>query len=296
MEPLSRRTRYFYLGLFVVLFVVLIPIAILYASGYRLGSLSGFSLISTGGVYVVVPMSDAHVFLNGEEKGVSNIFNRTFYIDNLNAGSYAVHIAHEGSFPWYRTLVVESGIVTDVSALIIPQQIEPIRLMRASSTSTVSTTTKAISRAQFDAYMTSFIIATSTELKVKSTSTTTSIFDRQFPQDTKGGFELYVEDGNVRLHWGRATTSIPSALCITPRSCTHDIFIEKGKDTAIYARFWEGGIVYATNESGVYLSEIDVRPTSLVIPLYPRRNSEFRISSGSLIIKEGSALYQIDPF
>ena len=294
MNPLPKRTRITYLGLFGVLSVVLIPLAIFYASGYRLDILSGFSFTSTGGVYISVPLSDAHVSINGKEEGMTNLFSRSFYVDNLTPGSYAVHVARDGSYPWYRTLIVEPGLVTDVQALLAPQRVEPVRLIRSTASSTASTT-RQVARVQYDAYLELFTHATTTRpstLPLVSTSTPPV----SEPDDTQGGFELYLEGGAVRLHWARSTSSIPSALCVRPSSCVRDFLLKKGKEQVVYARFWGGGVVYTTRESGIYLAEIDVRPTPLTVPLYPRRNSDFRISGGELIIKDGTSLYQIDSF
>lgn len=293
MDPLSRRTRTIYLTVFALIFFVTIPIAIFYASGYRLSSLGdfwNFSVVSTGGIYVAVPQSEAVVSINGSEKGRSSLFTRNFYVGNLAPGSYAVHVAREGTYPWYRTLIVEPGIVTDVSALLAPQQIEPLRLIRGVATTTASTT-RATTRAQYDAYLALFALATSTKPKMATSSE--GVYGIA-PDDSAAGMELYLEQGEVRLHYARATSTIPSSFCIRPSSCVTDMFIKKGKEKVISARFWGGGVVYATKESGVYLAEEDVRPTPLIIPLYPRPGADFRISNGSLIIKDGTSLYQID--
>ncbi len=285
MKALSRRTRMVYLGVFIIIFFVSIPIAIFYAIGYRFSEFGG-SLVPTGGVYVSVPTSGATVSLNGEEKGTTGLFNRGFYIDNLSSGSYAVHVSRDGSYPWYRTLVVVSGIVTDVRALLVPQQIEPIRLVRGTTANT-SSTTRAVLPTQYDANLALFSPA-----KTTKTATTT----RVLPDDTQGGFELFVSGGDAHVHWSQSTSTIPSVLCIKPLSCVHDLYLKKGKETITYARFWGGGVVYTTKESGIYLAEIDVRPTPLTVPLYLRPGAQFRLLGDSLLIKDASTLYQIDGF
>lgn len=285
MKALSRRTRMAYLGVFIVIFFVSIPLAILYATGYRISEFGG-SLVPTGGIYVSVPVSGATVSVNGEEKGTTGLFNRSFYIDNLSSGSYAVHVSRDGSYPWYRTLVVVSGIVTDVRALLVPQQIEPVKLVRSSSPTT-SSTTRAVAPAQYDADLALFAPA-----KTIKTATTTAVL----PDDTRGSFELFVSGGDVYVHWAESTSTIPSVLCIKPLSCVRDLYLKKGKETVTYARFWGGGVVYATKESGIYLSEIDVRPTPLTVPLYLRAGAQFRLLGDSVLIKDAAALYQIDNF
>ena len=299
MNPLSRRTRTSYFVLFIGLFIVLIPISILYAIGYRFHFLGGFSLVETGGIYVSVPQSGAEVSINGNSEGISGLFSRNFYVDNLAPGSYAVHVALPGFYPWYKTLVVDSQIVTDARAFLVPQQIEILKLIRGTvGTTTAASTTLVVSRAQYDTYLTLFSATSSPAaiLLPQTKSTTTPLAKILIPEDEQGGLEIYIEKGDIRLHWAQSTTSIPSSLCMTPSTCLHDYLLEKGKETAIRARFWEGGVLYSTKEQGIYLAEADVRPTPLVIPIYPRAGAEFRIVDGVVIIKDGTSLYQVVGF
>lgn len=300
MDPLSRRTRIIYLSIFALLFVVTIPLAILYASGYKLSGLSTFSFVPTGGIYVTVPLSDALVSINGKEEGTTSLFTKSFYVSNLAPGSYAVHVARESSYPWYRTLIVEPGIVTDVRALLAPQQIEPVKLIRGGAASSTASTTRGIARANYDAYLALFQPATTTKGTVlvggKRFATSSEGVFGPAPDDAQGGQELYIEGGTVRLHWAKSTSTIPSTFCMKPSSCAKDMFVKKGKEQVVSAQFWGGGVAYSTSESGVYLAEADVRQTPLIIPLYARRGADFRIANGTLIIKDGTSLYQIDGF
>jgi hypothetical protein len=299
MDPLPATTRRRYFLLFIAFFVLVIPLAILYATGYRLSG--DFSLIPTGGVYVAVPVSDAEVALNGRVLGVTGLFTRDFYEDNLSPGSYVLSVSLEGYYPWYKTVTVEKSLVTDASALLVPQQLETLELVRGATTT--STTTLGISRTQYDSYLRAFAAAATTSTSTRQTLAaraglaTTSDAELAelgpLPEDTQGGLEVYLDEGNVRLHWARSTTTIPSQLCMTPSSCVRDALIEKGKERAISAHFYGGGVIYATREGGVYLAEADIRPTPLLIPIFSRRGADFRIISNNLIVKDGQKLYQI---
>lgn len=299
MDPLSASVRRRYFIVFIVFFILVIPLAILYATGFRLGG--GFSLVPTGGMYVSVPESNAEVSLNGRALGQTGLFTRDFYEDNLSPGSYVIAVSLEDYYPWYKTIVVEKYLVTDASALLVPQQLETMELLRGATTT--STTTRSIPRTQYDGYLSAFVVATTT-----ATSTRQALADREglatsseealaalgpLPDDVQGGQELYVENGNVRLHWARSDSSTPSHFCLTPSSCVADFRVEKGKETSVNARFYQGGVLYTTKESGVYFAEADVRPTPLLVPIYLRRGADFRIIGGDLIIKDGTKLYQI---
>ena len=75
-----------------------------------------------------------------------------------------------------------------------------------------------------------------------------------------------------------------------------EIPIEQGKQTAVNAAPSRGGIVYATEEGGIFLAEADIRPTAVSVALYPRRGSESRIIGGKLIVKDGKDSYEIAGF
>src|SRR3989344_7865641 len=110
MKPLSPRTRRLYLYVLSALFLISVPAALLYSSGYRYKA--GFGLVRTGGIFLSIPYSDATVSLNGKEAGTTGFLTRRFYIDDLAPSTYAIHVEREGSNPWYRALVVEPSIVT----------------------------------------------------------------------------------------------------------------------------------------------------------------------------------------
>lgn len=286
MQPLSARARRRYLVLFVTLFVISIPAAILYATGYRFDG--GLSLVKTGGVYISIPVSGASISLNGDQVGESSLFNRGFYIDNLAPGSYAIHVALPEAYPWYKTLIVEPHIVTDARAFLVSEKLALVRLVIATSTPATAqgTTTdfRTISRADHEALLKEFLPATTTPAL--------SLVEVE-PLDTQGGMALNIYEGNVEVSWTRGTSTLPSNFCIRPSSCVHRIEVEDGREEAMYARFFGEGVLYQTKETGISFVEVDVRPTALTIPVYPRHGAEFRIVNGVIIIKDGSTLYEL---
>lgn len=286
MKPLSRRTRLIYLAVSVVAFLLTVPIAVFYASGYRF---KGFSLVETGGVYVSVPVGEASVSINGKEEGTSGLFTRSFYTDNLAQGKYVVQVSRDGYYPWVKKIVVEPRIVTDVAAFMIPQSLT-IREVLIRGEGAVASTTRAVSKTEYATMLKAFTrsAASSTTARMPQATST--------PRDTSAGRELFIEEGNVVVRWTKDTRSTPSAFCLKPSSCVQEFFIEKGSETAVSADFFAGGVLYATKESGIFLSENDVRPVRLVVPIYTRPGAEYRVINGALIIKDGKTLYEISGF
>ena len=275
MQPLSRKKRRVYLYGLIFLFIVLLPLVILYASGYRYKS--GFGIVRTGGIHVTVPYDGAIIALDGEALGESGFLNRRFYVDDLIPGAYMVSVRKEGYFPWVHTLVVEGQIVTDSRAILIPEEIVLMRI--SSGTMGASTSTRIVSAEVYDAYMDAFRVpvATSTEGAV----------------DVSGEEAIFLERGNVIVKWMNENVPPSSNFCGRPSFCLWEIPIEEGKQTATGAAYFGGGVVFRTKEGGVFLREGTILPGAVLAPIYPKRGSDFRILDGALIIKDGNNLYQV---
>lgn len=284
MQPVSMRRRLVYLILSVLAFMLTVPVAVFYASGYRF---EDFSLVETGGVYVTVSASDAIVSINGKEEGTTSLFVRSFYVDRLNEEWYSVQVSREGYYPWVKKLKVEPSIVTDAFAFLIPQTLTLREIQIDTNEEDVASTTRAVSQSEYNSLLKAFV-STSTLPLIKTATST--------PVATRAGVELYVEKGNLIARWSRDPKAVPSSFCVEPSSCAQEFAIEKGKETVKNAQFFLGGVVYVTKESGVFLAENDIRPVHLVVPVYSRPGADFRIINGELIIKDGTTYYEVSGF
>lgn len=277
MQPLSRRKRRIYLYGLGVLFLIAIPFVLLYAAGYRYRSGVGF--VQTGGIFIAVAATSASVSLDGEHIGTSGILKHDFYIDNLSPGAYTIVVAHDDYHPWSRTLVVESNLVTGAASLLVPEKLDITRLI--TSTTTVGAKSfRVITAAERSAYLATFTAHASTTVRGAV--------------EEQGGEGLFVEEGNVFVRWLEPDTRTPDSFCGRPSYCLTEIPIERGEERATRAAFYAGGVVYRTREGGIFIAEADVRPTPIELPLYPKAGADFVIVQGALIIKDGSALYQIE--
>lgn len=270
MKPLSRNKRRVYLYGLIALFFICLPLALFFASGYSFRN--GFGFIKTGGVFISVPYAGAVVSMDGEIVGTSGIVKRGFYIDKLIPSSYEIQVTREGSHPWKKTLVVEENLVSDARAMLISKEIKPVHLVFSAGASS----TKLISRSQYDLYISAFEVPAATS--------------------TRGTFgeSVLVENGNVFVRLSEEGALPSSNFCGRPSYCVKEIPIENRKQTGIAASFFGGGVVYATKEGGVFIAEADVRPTSIVVPIYPQQGALFRIVGGVLIVKDGKKLYEIE--
>lgn len=273
MKPLSRLHRLLYLGVLIALFFAVFPIVLFYADGYRYDSKLG--LFKTGGIFISVPYSGAVVYLNGILVGQSSFLTRSFYIDDLAPGIYTVRVSRPESREWERALIVETQVVTDASALLLPETFTMLELV-TSTASTTATSTRVVSADEYRDHEITFV----------RPAATTTVFS--------SNSDVVVEDGNVLIRWTNPERLPDSIFCRRPSFCTSDIVIEGGSDTATVAFPYGAGVVYVTAEGGVFFSEVDSRSSAVVAQLYPGHDLDARVIDSELIVKDGDTLYQID--
>ena len=274
MEPFPAYRRRIYFAIFVTLFLVLLPAVIFYADGWRFKE--GIGLVRTGGIYVAIPDSDATLTLNGDVVGTSGFLQREFYIGDLAPAAYSVRVEAPGLRSWSRILVVEPQLVTDVRAKLLPEEIMLSRLIVSGTASS----TKVVSRTTYDAYLAAF-------------ATSTAIASSTLPVDESDGVGLFLEDGDIIARWMR-TDRAPSLFCGSPSICEKEMSVKRIGGDATDAHFFAGGVVYRTVEGGIYFAEIDIRPIAVSAQIYAAPETEMRLLDGSLIIKSGDILYEVE--
>ncbi len=275
MQPLSPILRRIYLIAFIMLFCTIIPIAIFYADGWRYQP--GYGFVRTGGIFVSVPYADAQVSVNGEVLGTSGFLEHSFYKGDLAPSAYIVHVEREGYRPWDRLLVVEEQLVTDTRAVLIPEEITALKIVMATSSLEVSTTSRTLSRAAYDEYLAIFAATTTASTTV--------------PLDESDGVGLFLNKGKLTARWIQKNAFPPSHFCERPSVCVLEIVLADAQVTA--AQFFRGGVVYATKDGQVTFHEIDIRESALKVPLYSAKNADIRIIEDALVVKSGSTLFEL---
>ena len=292
MEPLSLGVRRLYALFFFAIFVIVLPIVGLYASGYRL---QGFSLVPTGGVYVSAPVSGFLISLNGEASARSGLFSHSFFFDNLAPGSYVVQASADGYYPWSKTLIVESRVVSDVQVLAIQQPLIVRELIIATSSAlsaeSATSTMRVISAAEYRDLGAVFAATTTAAEAATGEMPGTA----RVVADEGAGAVLVIEDGDLFMRW-EDRRAPPSSFCARPSQCDIAFALEDGEETVTDSSFFAGGVLYRTEASGVYFSEADIRPPRLVIPVYTEPGASYRIISGNLYIENKGSLFEVVGF
>lgn len=121
VEPLSRRNRTVIFILSVLLFVVSVPLFMLYAIGYRIdfdGDMQ--NLRTVGGMYVSTESDLANIYVDEEIVEDLRLFQQAAYIQNIDAGLHNVHTQGENIQTWVKELPVYPHLVTQVGSFNMP--------------------------------------------------------------------------------------------------------------------------------------------------------------------------------
>ncbi len=153
------------------LFVVLVPLLVLYATGYRfnLFNIEGTFRV-VGGLYITTDVEDANIVMNDEPVEDVRIFQRAAYIQNVPDGVHEIYVDAPGVTTWVKELPVFAHLVTEAKSFNLPKvpQIRVITpwLHATSSASVISVPTSS----------TPFAHASTSNVFFVSTSTATSTF------------------------------------------------------------------------------------------------------------------------
>ena len=129
VRPLSSRHRTVAFSLSIFLFVILVPLLVFYAVGYRFDFNDKLHNIkSVGGLYISSEAPNTFIYLDNEPVENMRIFQRAAYIQDVNAGVHEVHVQGQGVTTWTKQLPVFAHFVTEAASFNMPvvPQIRPI--------------------------------------------------------------------------------------------------------------------------------------------------------------------------
>ena len=213
MEPLSKKIRALYFLFLLLIFIILVPITLLYSSGYRLGE--DFTLVKTGGIYVGLDESDSKLYLDGKLVKNVGILKNGFFVQNLTPRVYHVVVKKDGYRTWEKVLEVLPQRVSETSGFILPDNIPYIELVSLSS-------------------------AYSNALELFATSTLTQIFPEEYPEalatstrtgkiedvKRKGDVVMWRESETIYARWVNNNSNAPSYFC-SKGQCDREIILNK---------------------------------------------------------------------
>ena len=265
---MTYKTRTLAFWLSILLFLVISPPVLFYATGWRLTP--GFNIERTGGLFIAVPESGSKVYLNNELRSETGFFSSGVLLQNLTPHNYSVLVAKDGFWPWTKTLPVKGSEVVEGRALMIPLTVTAESVDAKSAD--YKTTLKAI-----DALKAAIRTATSTAARLG------------LAKDERGRAQVWFDAGNrVWIEW-LSDSPLPFYLddikkpIFQSRSTIHGISFLPGRND----------IVVLATENGVFALEIDGRPPQNFQPIYKGANPYFARIGDSLYVLDGAALAKI---
>ncbi|PIS34770.1 MAG: hypothetical protein COT37_00965 [Parcubacteria group bacterium CG08_land_8_20_14_0_20_43_9] len=100
------------------LFIMVAPIVVLYASGYRF-DFKNMRMVQTGGLFLKISLSGATIYLDDNPYKKTNFLFDTALISGLLPKNYRVSIRKEGYHSWEKILPVEEEMVTEAKNIIL---------------------------------------------------------------------------------------------------------------------------------------------------------------------------------
>lgn len=242
VQPLPQKTRQRTFGFLLLIFVVVLPVLYLYASGYRLDLRKPTNFVSTGGISVTIKEENAEMFIDDTQVRAARAFRDSFYAQGVDVGTHRVHVQKEGFHTWVKELPVSERLVTEVIAFnlpIVPQvrvitptttatgtAIVSAPLTSASATNPVLATTtkvaKAIKNDEYAVRLRDFSGTTSTstasegrglqirELLVRSGTTTDNVATTTI---VSNGVRLFMQGDDLYASWVESYARMPYYYC-----------------------------------------------------------------------------------
>lgn len=258
-RPLSRNKRIIYFTIFVLFFIVAIPVLLLYSSGYSLDT--AFNLSWRGGIYVYVPQTGARVYIGNDLVGTTSLFSREVLVKNLTPSSYLVLVSNDDYWPWAKFVDVKRGEVSARHPLLVPKIIPLVEIPRA------STTPYLVAKTLF-----------------ASSTATTSLASKNI--------KVWVEGKDIHAEWLGSLEARPYYFCPDDRSgaCPADIVIYQSTTPIRALDFYPGrdDALLLTTGNSVFATEIDPMMYRNSYPIFRGTQPEVRLTRDAVYIKDGA--------
>ena len=330
MKPLSSKRRKISLITLLILFIIIVPILVSYASGYRF-SFDDLGFSKTGGVFIHSDLSGTKVFVNEEFVEQNGLVFRNTLIQNLKSETvYSIRVEKDDYLPWYKDLVVYPSLVTEGQVLMIPieipfEEIEKSLIPKSDSASTTIATSsiKQLPNPEYVSASKLFIEATSTtdlsgefeiETPFNSLVPTTTItiggqtillpdyilklgiedIEKKEMLRDFGRMVTWLDNGDVNAVWAGNEQSTPFFFCDV-RGCRDKIFVSLDTNIEYYDFFPErNDVLVVKTKDHIFAVEIDDRSKQNLQTIYKGENPEFRLVGNTIFIKEGEELYKAE--
>ncbi len=115
---MKLKTKLIMLAVCILLFVIVVPLIILYSLGYRI-DLINLRVIATGGIYVREVPTGAYITIDSKIKNTTGIFSNSIFVQNLLPTQHNVLIQKDGYYDYQKNLPVKENTVTKLENVVL---------------------------------------------------------------------------------------------------------------------------------------------------------------------------------
>ncbi len=304
MQPMSYRRRMVFFISFVLLFIVLIPVVLLYSLGYRLGK--DLSIAKTGGIFISYGKAGASIYVDNVLKEQTSLFQRGKFLENMKAGDYNVRFDLDGYISWNKIITVEDAKVAEGYPYLIKKEISTTSILKydgvieegegivnedfakadalfEAPTTTVSTKYKIKVHAP-----TSTIAYTGSSTTIVSAPTSTIIA-------TKGDIQLLKTETSIDAYYTGDLNAAPFTFCLQ-KVCLNEIrLLATSSISHVEFLFNRNDVILYSTKDGIYVTEFDARSPRNTHKLINGNNLDFRTFDGThIVVKDGTEYYNAE--
>jgi hypothetical protein len=115
---MTKRTRTILFLVCLFLFLLIVPLAVLYSQGYRI-DWDNKKLTQTGGLFLKILPKQVEVYFDGKLKEKTDFFFGSILIENLLPKKYKIGVKKAGFYPWEKTLEIKEKEVTEAKNIVL---------------------------------------------------------------------------------------------------------------------------------------------------------------------------------
>ncbi|MHB0977914.1 MAG: hypothetical protein ACYC1K_00695 [Minisyncoccota bacterium] len=282
IQPLSRKKRRGYILFFSFLFIVITPILILYATGYRLTDT--FSLGRTGGLYITAEQSGIQIYVNNKLIKETGIFQKNIFVQNLAPGTFVIETHKDGLISWKKELAVYPETVTEAHTFMLPKDVTLNEILPFIDTDGTPTTSVKFLKNKNPEFVEINSLFLPPKI-IKTAATTTP--------DTKVLGKLYLKKilGRIHAQWMGNPDEKPLYFC-QDNVCKKEIVIQTPSPVGAFDFFpGRSDLVIVVLDSGIYVSEIDDRSGQNIQPMLNGENLDMRVKDNIIYVKKENAFF-----
>ncbi len=115
---MNKKFKNFLFGSLVLLFIISVPLTVLYSQGYRF-DFGTRKIVQTGGIFLKTNPPDTIISVGEDFSKTTGFLSDSVFVSGLMPKSHKVKIEKEGYHPWTKNLIVEEKRVTEAKNITL---------------------------------------------------------------------------------------------------------------------------------------------------------------------------------